>query len=59
MLKGSFSLKMLRGFDELVEPLERLDQNELFSGGDGWSNVRFALPACGDLVVQACKHHCH
>lgn len=35
MLKGSFSLNVLRVCEVLLEPFDRLDQKALRSGGDG------------------------
>ena len=36
MLKGSFSLKTLRWFEVVVEVVDRFDQNDLVSVGEGY-----------------------
>jgi hypothetical protein len=42
MEKGSFSVRMLRWLEELVDlPLGDLCQKDFFSGGEGCNIVRF------------------
>ena len=36
MLKGSFSLNILRWSDDVLETLDLVCQKLFFSGGDGW-----------------------